>query len=79
MNLEWHTRLIDRMIHNNLDATIKDYYRIVDKEIENEQIELPRMENFSKRYEEVRINKMKNGLIEGYDFSSNGKHKRQHS
>jgi hypothetical protein len=38
MNLEWHDRLIDRMIHNNSDARIKDYYRIVDQEEENQHL-----------------------------------------
>lgn len=29
MNLDWHIRLIERMIKINPDATIKDYLRIV--------------------------------------------------
>lgn len=31
MDLDWHKRLIDRMIKNNIDATIKDYMNIVDQ------------------------------------------------
>lgn len=29
-SLEWHERLISRMIKNNPDATIKDYIRITE-------------------------------------------------
>jgi adenylyl- and sulfurtransferase ThiI len=36
MNLAWHCRLVTRMINNNADCTIADYYTIVDKEEENE-------------------------------------------
>lgn len=38
MDLEWHIRLVERLIKNNPDATIKDYYDIVDKEEENEMV-----------------------------------------
>jgi hypothetical protein len=37
MNLEWHCRLVARMIKNDPDATIKNYYSIVDKEDKNAQ------------------------------------------
>jgi hypothetical protein len=39
MNLAWHCRLVTRMINNNVDCTIADYYTIVDKEEENECFE----------------------------------------
>lgn len=42
MDLQWHIRLVDRLIKNNPDATIKDYLRIVDKETENENVDLAR-------------------------------------
>lgn len=37
MDMEWHIRLIDRMIKNNIDATIKDYLNIVDQDELSEQ------------------------------------------
>jgi predicted phosphoadenosine phosphosulfate sulfurtransferase len=43
MNLDWHCRLIARMVKNNIDATIKDYFSIVDKEEENESFETVRI------------------------------------
>lgn len=35
MDLQWHDRLIERLIKNNQDATIKDYMMIVGEEEES--------------------------------------------
>lgn len=46
MDLQWHIRLVERLIKNNPDATIKDYYRIVDFEVEKNSINtFERMKN----------------------------------
>lgn len=31
MNMDWHIRLINRIIEKDPDATIKDYYKIVER------------------------------------------------
>lgn len=44
MDLQWKCRLIDRMISRNPNATIKDYFRIVDQEDFNQDQETKKIE-----------------------------------
>lgn len=67
MNIEWHIRLVDRLIKNNPEATIKDYFEVVDKE--------EKIDNVDNRFGVtvfIRSEKQLNS-VQGYDFSSNGK------
>lgn len=39
-SIEWHIRLIERLIKNNCEATIKDYFGITDGYQNKEQTKL---------------------------------------
>lgn len=59
MNLAWRCRLVDRMIKLNKDATIADYFRIVDQNDISVLMHEPLIEKIERRYKEQRVERLK--------------------